>query len=157
MKRNPPKVPEELYFIKQYVPNACGTIALIHAVANMKDIEINDGFFKEFIEKTRDMNPEERGKLLENDETLSKTHQELAEEGQTTHNPEEPVLLHFIAFVNKNGTLYELDGRKVYPVVHGPTSEETFLNDTAAVCKKFMARDPEDVRFTVLAINPTQF
>lgn len=123
----------------------------------MKDIDINDGFFKSFIDKSRCLNPEERGKLLENDETLSKTHQELAEEGQTTHNPEEPVLLHFIALVNKNGTLYEMDGRKVAPVNHGPTSEDTFLNDAAVVCKKFMARDPEDVRFTVLAINPTQF
>ncbi|KAL5282771.1 UCHL3 family protein [Megaselia abdita] len=157
LAESPTKIPEELYFIKQFVPNACGTIALIHAVANMKDIEITDGFFKTFIEKTRNFSPEERGKLLENDETLSKAHQELAVEGQTSHNPEEPVLLHFIAFVHKNGRLFELDGRKVSPVDHGPTTEDTLLNDAASVVKKFMARDPDDVRFTVLVINPTQF
>lgn len=157
LEENSQKLPEDLYFIRQYVSNACGTIALIHAIANIPDIEINDGFFKDFIEKSRKMTAEERGRLLEKDEELSKTHQELAVEGQTSHNPEEPVLLHFMALVNKNGTLYELDGRKSSPINHGSTTDGTFLNDAAKICKQFMARDPDEVRFTVLAINPTQY
>lgn len=31
---NPPDVPDDLLFVKQYIPNACGTIALLHAIAN---------------------------------------------------------------------------------------------------------------------------
>lgn len=31
---NPPKLPNELVFVKQYIHNACGTIALLHAIAN---------------------------------------------------------------------------------------------------------------------------
>jgi len=57
--------------------------------------------------------------------------------------------------LKKNGELYELDGRKSFPIKHGTTSEETFLNDAAKVCKEFMARDPEEVRFTAIAIVPS--
>lgn len=31
------QVSDEIYFLKQYVRNACGTIALIHSVANNRD------------------------------------------------------------------------------------------------------------------------
>lgn len=31
------QVSDEIYFLKQYVSNACGTIALIHSVANNRN------------------------------------------------------------------------------------------------------------------------
>ena len=37
---------------------------------------------------------------------------------------------HFIAFVEKDGILYDLDGRKPAPVNCGPTCKETFLKVT---------------------------
>lgn len=40
----------------------------------------------------------------------------------------------------------------MFPIVHGVTNEETFLQDAAKVCKEFMARDPQELRFTVLAL-----
>lgn len=45
-----------------------------------------------------------------------------------------------------------LDGRKSSPINHGSTSPETLLEDAARVCKEYMARDPEEVCFTVLAL-----
>lgn len=60
---------------------------------------------------------------------------------------------HFVCFVHHNGTLYQLDGRLDAPVGHGPTSEDTFLNDTAAVMQSaFMAADPSEHRFTIVAL-----
>lgn len=59
---------------------------------------------------------------------------------------------HFIAFVEKEGRLYELDGRKTAPINHGETSPATLLEDAMAVMKGFMARDPEEIRFTMLAL-----
>lgn len=44
------------------------------------------------------------------------------------------------------------DGRKSAPIQHGPTTPETLLEDAARVCKEYMARDPEEVCFTVLAL-----
>lgn len=55
--------------------------------------------------------------------------------------------------VHKDGVLYELDGRKSFPIKHGETTSETFVHDAAKVCKQFMARDPTEVRFNVLALS----
>lgn len=63
---------------------------------------------------------------------------------------------HFpIKYRNKDGCLYELDGRKEFPINHGPSSEETLLEDAANVIKGFMERDPDEVRFTMLAFSAT--
>lgn len=73
------------------------------------------------------MTPEQRGKLLENDASFTGAHQELAVEGQTEANPDEPVNHHFVVFVNHKNDLYELDGRKSFPIKHGTTSDESFI------------------------------
>lgn len=91
------------------------------------------------------------------DTTFTNVHGDVALEGQTgVPNIEDKVNHHFIAFIEKNGILYELDGRKSFPITHGSTSAETLLNDASKVCKEFMARDPEEVRFTVIALTATQ-
>lgn len=91
-------------------------------------IELEEGSIsKKFLDAARNLTPEERGKLLQKDASFTEAHQELAIEGQTDANSDEPVNHHFIAFVNYNNELYELDGRKSYPVNHGPTNDDTFL------------------------------
>ncbi len=52
-----------------------------------------------------------------------------------------------------DGHLYELDGRKQFPINHGVTSAATLLPDTCRVIQQFMARDPEEVRFTIVALG----
>ncbi|XP_010292330.1 PREDICTED: ubiquitin carboxyl-terminal hydrolase isozyme L3-like, partial [Phaethon lepturus] len=66
---------------------------------------------------------------------------------------DEKVDLHFIALVNVGGHLYELDGRKPFPINHGETSDDSFLEDAIEVCKKFMERDPEELRFNAIALS----
>lgn len=46
-------------------------------------VELGDGALKDFLESTQSMNPEDRGHALENDEGISKAHEESAQEGQT--------------------------------------------------------------------------
>lgn len=134
--------------------DACGTIALFHAILNnLKDIEVKDGPLKSFYEKAKGLTPEERGKLLEQDNDLISIHQSLAREGQTQAPAEdEKVLFHYAALTNVGNELYELDGRKKFPISHGKTSDDSFLTDAADVCKKFMKRDPKELRFTIMAI-----
>ena len=43
---------------------------------------------------------------------------------------EESVDYHFVAFVEKDGNLYDLDGRKPGPLNCGKTTKETFLKVT---------------------------
>ncbi|KAI4875186.1 hypothetical protein NFI96_023958 [Prochilodus magdalenae] len=156
LKAQGQEVSSEVYFMKQTIGNACGTIALIHAVANNQGhLEFeSDSSLKAFIAQSSKLNPEEKATFLEKDESIRVTHESSAQEGQTeAPSVDEKVDLHFIAFVNVKGHLYELDGRKPFPIAHGKTTEDSFLEDAAEVCKKFMARDPQELRFTVVALS----
>ncbi|XP_056107820.1 ubiquitin carboxyl-terminal hydrolase isozyme L3 isoform X2 [Rhinichthys klamathensis goyatoka] len=150
------EVSSDVYFMKQTIGNACGTIGLIHAVANNRrhlEFEPNSPL-KAFLLQSAKMSPEEKAAFLEKDESIRVTHESSAQEGQTeAPGLDEKVDLHFIAFVNVEGYLYELDGRKPFPIVHGKTTDDKFLEDSAEVCKKFMARDPQELRFTVVALS----
>ncbi|XP_029937558.1 ubiquitin carboxyl-terminal hydrolase isozyme L3 [Myripristis murdjan] len=149
-----------VYFIKQTIGNACGTIGLIHAVANnLAHLEFEpDCPLKKFLDQTTKMSPEEKAAFLEKDESIRVTHESSAQEGQTeAPSIDEKVNLHFIALVNVEGQLYELDGRKPFPIVHGKTSEDAFLEDAIEVCKTFMARDPQELRFTVIALSKDSY
>ncbi|XP_059155631.1 ubiquitin carboxyl-terminal hydrolase-like isoform X2 [Physella acuta] len=147
--------PKDLYYTKQTIDNACGTVALVHALANNQDqINFDDTkHFKTFLELTSSLNPDERAKFLEEDNKMGAAHDDCAQEGDTqAPSLDEKVKSHFVTFVHFNGTLYELDGRKDAPVVHGKTTPETFLEETVEVVKKFMAREPENVNFNVMAL-----
>lgn len=146
----------DVYFTKQTVGNACGTVAVIHSVANnLERIPLtDDSFLRKFINETEQLEPTEKAEKLELDEGIAACHGESALDGQTdAPSAEEKVDLHFISLVHKNGRLYELDGRKEFPIDHGATKKETFLEDGAAVVKKFVALDPEEHNFNVMALT----
>jgi ubiquitin carboxyl-terminal hydrolase L3 len=110
---------------------------------------------KNYYEKAKDLSPEERGKLLEQDKDIIEIHQSLAVEGQTeAPEAESSVLFHFVALTKVGDELLELDGAKNFAISHGKTTDDSFPADAAAVCKKFMSRDEKELRFTVMAIAP---
>ncbi|XP_071949447.1 ubiquitin carboxyl-terminal hydrolase isozyme L3-like isoform X2 [Antedon mediterranea] len=152
IKQDGQEVSPNLMFIKQTIGNACGTIALLHSIANNTEKMQLSGFLSNFIEKTKSMTPEERASFLESDEGLCAAHEESAQEGQTEARDEE-VNLHFISLVHMDGHLYEMDGRKPNPINHGKSSKETLLEDAAAVCQQFMNRDKAELRFTLIALS----
>lgn len=148
-------VSDRVYFLKMSQKNASGTVALIHSIANAGEkIELaEDSSLNGFLDRTKDMSPEERGQELEMDESICEMHESLAKEGQSQAPEEdEDTGLQFITFVNVDEQLYELDGRKQFPINHGSTSDDTVLKDSVNVCKQFMERDPENVNFTLLAL-----
>jgi ubiquitin carboxyl-terminal hydrolase L3 len=149
------KAEANVYFIKQNISNACGTIAMIHALANNESaVNFGDGCWKRFYEKSKNASPEEKAKMLEEDSDMMRAHESCAEEGDTAAPPRDArVDYHFIALVNKNNALYELDGRKTFPIKHGVTSDESFLADAAKVCQEFMSIEPESFNFTGLALT----
>ena len=53
--------------MKQTIGNACGTIGLLHCVTNAEHaLRLEDGsFMHRFLEDTKGLTPEERGKYLE--------------------------------------------------------------------------------------------
>jgi len=146
--------PPSLYYMKQTISNACGTVAMLHSVANNTDvISLDNGILKDFLESTKESTPEERAKQLEENDSVCEVHDNIAREGQTAApSLEDSVDYHFIAFVEKDGVLYDLDGRKPAPVDCGPSSKETFLKDAAKQCKAYMERDPDNINFTIVAL-----
>ncbi|XP_021319401.1 ubiquitin carboxyl-terminal hydrolase 3 isoform X8 [Sorghum bicolor] len=110
---------DQVYFIKQIksLGNACGTIALLHAVGNASS-EVNlvensclDLFFK----STASMDPNERAVFLEKDDAMARAHSLAANAGVTEE-------LNRVV-----GTLYELDGMKDGPIKHRSCSSISLL------------------------------
>jgi len=144
-----------VYFMTQTIHNACGTIALLHSLGNKLDmIPLKEGsVLKDFYEKTAELSPLEKGQYLENNEAFIAAHEANALRGQTSApNLEEEVDHHFVALVEREGRIYLLNGDKVGPLDEGPSSPETFLSDAAKVCLKFMAKNPECLKFTAVAL-----
>lgn len=114
----------------------------------------DDSTLAEFIKLTAEMDPDARGEEMAKFNGIASAHETVAAEGQTAPpSADEHLVTHFVAFVHKDGSLYELDGRRAGPINHGPTTPDNLLKDAAAVCKKRMERDPTEYRFTVVALT----
>ncbi|GLC50969.1 hypothetical protein PLESTB_000452000 [Pleodorina starrii] len=151
----------ELFYMKQTIGNACGTIAVLHSIGNnLNTLAPADGsFLKEFFGSTSGMSAAEAGKYLEDPPqgapSIEAAHQEAAAEGDTAPpSADDEVDLHFVALVHVNGQLWELDGRRAGPVCRGATSEESLLSDAARVAQEFISRS-NSLTFNVLALTAT--
>ncbi|KAG1668524.1 hypothetical protein FOA52_012118 [Chlamydomonas sp. UWO 241] len=150
----PTNGPGSVYFMEQTIGNACGTIGLLHIVGNVGVERKPDSFLDQFFLATASMDPAARGKYLEDPPegapNIEEAHQAASLQGQSAA-PTEDVLLHFVAFVNHNGRLVQLDGRRPRPVDCGPTSDASLLKDTAAVVVKF-AEITKSITFNLMAL-----
>lgn len=148
--------------MKQTIGNACGTIGLLHMILNNIDkLPVGPGsFLAEFHKATKGMSPKERGKYLEDPPEgapdIEEAHQEAANAGDTAApDIEDDVDLHFVCFVERDGSLYELDGRKAGPVNHGAATQSTLLKDSTKAVKSFMERT-NSLNFNIIALAPAQ-
>lgn len=120
-------------------------------------MQVESGSYLEtFLKNAKSMNGEEIADYLDSEEggnDLEAAHQEACAEGQT-EAPDEETLVdnHFICFSAKDGHLYELDGRQDGPVNHGECNPENLLENAVKVVKQYMERDPDEVRFTIVAL-----
>ncbi|CAK7356307.1 unnamed protein product [Dovyalis caffra] len=87
----------KVYFMKQTVGNACGTIGLLHAVGNItSEIKLiwiepdnvitcsaDGSFLDRFFKSTASMDPLERARFLENDKEMEDAHSVAATGGDT--------------------------------------------------------------------------
>jgi ubiquitin carboxyl-terminal hydrolase L3 len=166
---------DDVWFIKEHIENACGTIALLHALLNLpvllRTVVIRpDSWLHSF---NRDcpvsLSPATKSERLEGDSTIKMLHDMAArdESNQASlDNFNDEVDTHYVALVHDNnrghyvalvhvnGGLYELDGRKEGPIRHCDTTQETLLKDACKVVENFMKHDPHEMRFSILALVP---
>ncbi|KAL0905005.1 hypothetical protein M5K25_027175 [Dendrobium thyrsiflorum] len=152
------ELPVNVYFLKQTVDNACGTIGILHAIGNVKsNINLVEGsYFDRFYKSTANMDPFERAKFLEEDREMEDAHSVAAVAGDT--EAVSVVQEHYISFacvngMNLGGQLYEFDGMKSHPLRHGPSSPDTLLQDTAKVIKSMIQENPDSLQFNVMALS----
>jgi ubiquitin carboxyl-terminal hydrolase L3 len=152
------KVDDDLFYMHQYAKNACGTVGVFHILGNLPEEQrgllVEGGKLKNFYNECEGKTYEERGNIFKGSKAVQESHAVAVEQGVTQQIEEEDeVDNHFISFVNHKGSLYELDGRKAFPINHGPTTGETFLADACNVVQQFISRDP-DQNFGLIVLAP---
>ncbi|PIO77354.1 ubiquitin carboxyl-terminal hydrolase, family 1 [Teladorsagia circumcincta] len=152
--------PANVFFMEQKISNACGTFALFHALANIEDqvdlgmmvpIHLRSGSFHKWLEAAKSLGIDQRSDLLANDASLAAAHDEAARRGDS-RQPEE-VEHHYICYVNKDGTLFEIDSRAPFPRALGGTSGDTLVKDAGVACKDLMEK-LDNVSFAAMALVP---
>lgn len=173
LEGNPTEVNQDIkkvWHIKQRIGNACGTIGILHAMANLPEpshlIPASSSWFHRFFDACPiSLSSTQKADILEGKE---EKYVALAAELETSHDAatsdetnqtgrgtlEDKVLTHFVVFVCVDGYLYELDGRKKFPIRHGKTNQYNLLEDSCKVVQKFMNRDPTESRFNIMALAP---
>lgn len=168
---NGQELSRDVYWMRQYVGNACGTVGILHALCNAVQSSASasasggegggsglvyaaGGYLDRYFSATRGMTPEERATYLNADDELQESHSAAAEEGQTEADMD--VNQHFVAFCCVGEHLYELDGRKEFPINHGACTSAELLSKVCGVVRaSFMDVDPDEYRFTLVALAAT--
>eukprot|EP01067_Filipodium_phascolosomae_P001869 Filipodium_phascolosomae@DN2184_c0_g1_i1.p1 len=145
----------QCWYTKQMVPNACGTVAAMHALANL-DIEMSpDSIFGKFFEKCKNKTPSERAKLLMSEPDIRSAHEAADASSQTAVDSSEEC--HYICISNIKGDVVELDGGREWPISRGTASSDAeFAVAVSKVVKEYMARDPKELRFSMLGFTIEQ-
>lgn len=117
---------------------------------------MSDGPLAAWIDRVKDMTPEQRGDALNSQEDLNDLHNSSAVQGATEVKVE-GVEHHFICFTSVEGHLFELDGRKSGPVCHGEIKEASMLHAAARVIKEaYIAPNPDLCEFAMMSLAPAQ-
>ncbi|KAF9457206.1 hypothetical protein BDZ94DRAFT_1228329 [Collybia nuda] len=157
-----PLLDPTVLWIKQTIPNACGTIGLLHALAN-SDVTIMPGSpLSQFVDQCKNRSPEECAKHLETTPLFANNHAEAAYSGQTVVPNDLRTNLHFTCFVaapsvrGPNGPggyrVVELDGRRIGPIDRGECID--LLSDAAKVVKNLYLAKSSGIQFSMVTLGP---
>lgn len=130
---------KRVLFTKQQTQNACGTIAVVHAVCNNADtIALREkSMLANFVAAAAAAPVEERARLLAESKGLEEAHASAASKSETAEDAHRRDL-HFLALVCRNGRLFELDGRNTGPIDHGACTQSQFIDQSCAVIAELM-------------------
>jgi len=156
-KDGQPHLDPTLFYVKQTIPNACGTIALLHSIYNSPLPVEPMSALQKFQDEGIAMTPEQRAKLLEETDLFATAHEAAAAGGQSAMPANLDTDYHFIAFVQapdaqdpEKHRIVELDGRRSGPVDLGE-SEELLAGAARVIQEKYMGT-LKSIGFSMIAI-----
>lgn len=123
------------FYMKQTkkLDNACGVIASLHAIGNLKDEKTisENTILNKFFKESETITDEERALNLENSNEFKKAHSNFAGQGQSNLClNQDDVKNHFVTFVYNQNSILELDGCIKGPyVVKKDVSKENFAQE----------------------------
>ncbi|KAF9078060.1 peptidase C12, ubiquitin carboxyl-terminal hydrolase [Rhodocollybia butyracea] len=145
-------------WIKQTISNACGTIGLLHSLANT-GVKFTPGSpLAEFVEACKDKTPEERARFLETTPLFAEIHAETASTGQSIVPTDLDTDLHFTCFIQTEVQgvphVVELDGRRAGPLDRGKVQID-LLTDVANLVKETYVKSSEgSIQFSMTSLGP---
>jgi ubiquitin carboxyl-terminal hydrolase L3 len=113
---------EPVLWMKQTIRHACGLMAVLHVVLNLENGKfITPGSELEaLVKRAVELGPRERSQLLYDSKFLEEAHMDAASQGcSIVPLPQEECGFHFIAFVKKEGKIWELNGGMNGPLLRG--------------------------------------
>ena len=132
---------DSIFFMRQRANGACGSIAAVHAAVNASgQVEIGAGsVLSVLLEQTKETLIGERTKAFMSMPGIRECHDVCAGAGsrsrsqsgrrQSSSSERSSVAHHFVTFVCHDGSLYELDGQKPFPLERGPSSPAAACQD----------------------------
>lgn len=137
----------EIMWFKQTIGNACGTIGLLHSIANStaKDSLSESSPLAVLLKEALPLDVAERAAYLQTSKSLAKAHTSSASTGQTAApSAEDKCELHFVSFVRDPTShhLFELDGRRHGPVDRGvkiPKQEDLLKAATQWIAENYVS------------------
>ncbi|KAL4806231.1 putative ubiquitin carboxyl-terminal hydrolase isozyme L3 [Aspergillus unguis] len=117
---------ESVLWMKQTIGHACGLMALLHIVFNLEDGQyIHPGTAIDTLrQQAIPLKPTERAQLLYNSSFLEGAHMDAASRGSSNvPSPRDDNRHHFLAFVQKDREVWELNGGMNGPLLRGILSE----------------------------------
>ncbi|KAJ3786523.1 peptidase C12, ubiquitin carboxyl-terminal hydrolase [Lentinula aff. detonsa] len=147
-----------IIWIKQTISNACGTIGLLHALANTGVKYTPQSPLAQFIEACRDKTPAERAQFLETTPLFAEIHAESASTGQSAVPIDLDTDLHFTCFVEADiegvPHVVELDGRRAGIMDRGKILDD-LLTDVASLVKEtYIKSSGGSIQFSMTSLGP---
>ncbi|KAL4905116.1 hypothetical protein BDW74DRAFT_153045, partial [Aspergillus multicolor] len=117
---------EPVIWMKQTIGHACGLMALLHVLFNLEGGRyVRPGTDLDALcQQAIPLAPAERAQLLYDSRFLEEAHMDAASRGSSSvPSPRDDNQHHFLAFVQKNGRVWELNGGMNGPLLRGELGE----------------------------------
>uniref|UniRef100_A0A1B6LTB0 Ubiquitin carboxyl-terminal hydrolase n=1 Tax=Graphocephala atropunctata TaxID=36148 RepID=A0A1B6LTB0_9HEMI len=157
------EIVNNIFFAQQMVPNSCATHSLLSVLLNCPNIHLGSTLSR-LKAHTYGMCPENKGWAIGNTPELARAHNSHAmpqakrrldkstgiSTGRYTGEA-----YHFVSYVPINGSLFELDGLKPFPMDHGPWGDnEDWTDKFHCVIADRLGIAAGDIRFNLMAVVP---